>query len=47
MKIAHTKFDSDVVQSIKDHSSNVADLAQKFAVEPLKDMLYNIGMYGV
>ncbi len=44
MKIAHTKFDSDVVQSIKDHSSNVADLAQKFAVEPLKDMLYNIGL---
>ena len=44
MKIAHTKPDSDGVQSIKDHSGNVAGLAQKFSVELLKNTIYNIGL---
>lgn len=44
MKNAHTKQDSDEVQSIMEHSCAVADLSGEFAVEPLKEIVYNIGL---
>ena len=44
MKIAHIRPDSDKSQSIKDHSYAVAEMAQQFAVEPLKQVTYITGL---
>ncbi len=44
MKTAHIRPDSDKSQSIKDHSYAVAEMAQQFAVEPLKQVTYITGL---
>ena len=44
MKIAHIRPDSDKSQSIKEHSYAAAEMAQQFAVEPLKQVTYITGL---
>ena len=44
MKIAHTKPNSNDVQSIQEHSYATADMAQNFAVMPLKSLVYSMGL---
>lgn len=49
--IAHTREDSDITQSVYDHSVNVAKLCKQFAIDPFKDyafimgLLHDIGKY--
>lgn len=44
MKIAHTKEHSDEVQTIAAHSLATAESAAAFAIEPLKPLLYQMGL---
>ena len=44
MKIAHKKPDSDMVQTIVEHSHATAKLAEQFSVEPLKQINYCMGL---
>ena len=43
MYIAHKK-DNNIMQSVKEHSNNVAQLCSNFAIEELKDIAYNTGL---
>ena len=44
IKIAHKKPDSDVIQTIMEHSYAAAKLAEQFSVEPLKQINYCMGL---
>ena len=44
MTIAHKKSDSDVVQTIMEHSYATAKIAEQFSVEPLKQINYCMGL---
>ena len=44
MYIAHINEDTKQIQTIKEHSENVAMLCRKFAVPELKDLMYIIGI---
>ena len=44
IKIAHNKPDSDVIQTIMEHSYAAAKLAEQFSVEPLKQINYCMGL---
>ena len=41
--IAHINKETGAEQSIKEHLCNTADLCRNYAVEPMKDVAYNIG----
>ena len=45
MYIAHTKQNSDTVQTVKEHSLNTASMAETFAIEPFKALAYNTGLF--
>ena len=42
--IAHKNADGGT-QSVKEHSENTAALASGYAIDPFKDICYNIGLY--
>lgn len=44
MHIAHKKEGTNETQSVAEHSLATAALASRFAVEPLKDLVYQIGL---
>ena len=41
---AHVQEQSGDIQTVKEHSENTAALCREFAVEPMKDLLYIIGL---
>ena len=41
---AHIQEQSGEIQTVKEHSENTAALCREFAVEPMKDLLYIIGL---
>lgn len=41
---AHIQEDTGKIQTVKEHSENTADLCRQFAVPPLKDFSYTIGL---
>lgn len=41
---AHIQEQSGEMQTVKEHSENTAALCRKFAVQPMKDLLYTIGL---
>lgn len=44
LKIAHTKENSDKVQSVAEHSIATAKLSKEFSIKQLKDFVYNMSL---
>ena len=46
MYIAHRKDKNNVeeIQTVKEHSKNTAEMARYFAIQPLKDYIYLMGL---
>lgn len=45
MKIAHVNESTQEMQSVAAHSIATADMASRFSIDALKDLIYNIGLY--
>ncbi len=43
--IAHINETTKEIQSVKEHSENTAGLCKDFAIPPLKNFMYNMGLY--
>ena len=43
--IAHINEKTKAIQTVKEHSENTARLCRDFAIPPLKDFMYRMGLY--
>lgn len=43
--IAHVNEETNEIQTIKGHSENTASLCRAFSIPPLKNLMYDIGLF--